>query len=358
MAILPLKLNKETSEVQADILLDVAKKNWISVLGESSIKILLLFNAQHRGGDAILGDYSFISEKTGLARASVSKGLSELEAFGFIVFVRIINKKTKLYNLNQNICYLSERWVLFFKNKNYKKFCVDMLLGVDIDNSVFDKMQLDFNNSTDDNIKGTLGRLLMLFIQKSGFTIEDLLEEERTEMEEDILFPGGFGFGIEGEDDNWQSILTPEEKKCDGLMKIAECYVEFVGYPTRKDIDLMKEAYALCYPFEVKNAIKTIKMHPKYGERFTSFAYIIGRLRSGVYGTREKNKAKVDFKAENKKNIKKANNQTNMGFKTVELSRTEIIDKLKNEAVSVNDIENEENMSFEEQAFDFGLFKK
>lgn len=357
MAVLPLKVNKETSDVRKDILLDVANKNWLSVLGDNAIKILVQFNAQHSRGEALLGDYDFISEKIGKARGSVSAGISELEAFGFLIIRKIINKKTKLYEINYDICPLSKRWVEFFKNNDYKKFCINLLLDKPIDNSIIDKMQLDVVNSNDTDVEKTLGRLLYLFVERKGFTIEDLLEEERTRMQED-LFPNGFGFGMgQVETDNWQSILTDEEKKDKELMKVVTHYVSLVDYPTKKDIELMKKALVFCYAYQIKNVITHTKNHPKYGASFKSFQYIYNQTVNGQCGTRKNNKAKQKFTDAREIQKRKVNNQTDMGFKRSGLTRVELIERLEEAALETPSVNVGTGSNIEEEAFDFSKLR-
>lgn len=357
MAIVPLKVNKETSDVSKDIILAVVNKNWLSILGDNAIKILIQFSAQHSRGEALLGDYDFISEKIGKSRGSVSAGISELEAFGFLNIKKIINKKTKLYEINYDICPLSEKWVRFFGNSEYKKFCINLLLKKPIENSVIDKMQLVVVNSNDADIESTLGRLLYLFVERNGFTIDDLLEEERTKMQED-LFPNGFGFGGgDSETGNWQSVLTDEEKKDKELMKVVTHYVSLVDYPTRKDIELMKKAIVFCYAYQIKNVITHTKNHPKYGASFKSFQYIYNQTINGQCGTRKNNNAKQKFAEMKNTQGRKKNNQTDMGFKRSGISRVELVERLNEAALNTSTVDESTNGNIEEEAFDFSKLR-
>lgn len=356
MAVLPLQLNKETSAFKEDILLDVANKNWLSVLSGSSLKILTLFSAQHKGGEAVLGDYSLIGKRTGLAKGSVSSGLTELEAFGFIYSNKVINKKTKVYELNRNISALSEDWVNILENVKYKKFCIETLLGKKMNNTVIEEMQLVVVNSNEARIEKTLGRLLFLFVEKRGFTIEDLLEEERTKMQED-LFPEGFGFGTQGiKTENWQDILTDEEKRNKNLMETLEHYVSLVNYPTREDVDLIKKAMVVVFPYQIRIGITNAKNHARYGENFKTFKYIYNNVMNGRYGTRKNCNAKNKFSDNNNKGKRKPNNQTDFGFKTLPKSRQEIIDAL--DGVQLDETSNSSlGQNLDEEAFDFNILR-
>lgn len=356
MTMSPLKENKETSSLKADFLLNVADMRWVGILSESAINILWIFHRKHMRGEALLGKYSEISYETTLSKGSISKGLDELEAFGFIKNVRKCGK-TKVYELGNNIMPLNDDWRKFFKVKEYKEFCIDALLNKDIDNKIIDKLNLKFNNSNDEFIKKTLGRVLYFFFEKKGFTIEDLLEEEYLKMKEEFLFQDGFGFSLGTEDcDDWTSILTDEEKNHKELMKIFTHYADKVAYPNRKDIDLMKKAYTFCFPYQIIMGIDSILRHPNRKDKFKSFAYIYKEVKSGRFGgTRAKNTLKTNIEELNAKR-KPINNQTDRGHKNSSLDRTEIIDKMS--SLEVDNIEDILNGKFdvENDSLDFNEF--
>ena len=316
------------------------------------------FNFSHNKGEALLGDYDTISKKIRKARGSVSEGLSELEAFGFLLVRKVINRKTKVYEINFDICPLDEKWINFFGNSDCKKFCINLLLGKNVKNEVFEKMQLIAANSNDVNVEKTLGRLLYLFIERKGFNIDDLLEEERTKMQED-LFPNGFGFGFgETGAESWQEVLTDEEKKDKELMKIIAHYVSLVDYPTRKDVDLMKKALVFCYPYQIKNVITHTKNHPRYGASFKSFQYIYKQTINGQCGTRKNNKAKQKFTDVREVQNHKINNQTDMGFKRSGMSRVDLIEQLNKSSTNVTDNDVRQAEGLEDEAFDFSKLRR
>lgn len=355
MAVLPLKLNKETSTERTDILLVLTERNWLGILGDNSIRILVLFNSMFCKGETLLGDYDYISKKIGKSRGSVAEGIAELEAFGFLVLKKVINKKTKVYDLNFDVCRLDKKWVDFFGDSNFKKFCLNLLLGKSIKNDIFEKMQLIVANSNSFDVKKTLGRLLYLFAERKGFDIEDLLEEERTMMQED-LFPNGFGFGFgEENSENWQDVLTDEEKKDKELMKVVTHYVALVDYPTRKDIESMKKALTFCYAYQIKNVITHTKNHPRYGANFKSFQYIYNQTINGQCGTRKNNKAKQNVMDVREMSKKRVNNQTDMGFKRSGISRDELVKRLDEASSGNGDFENE--IEGIEEAFDFSKLR-
>ena len=359
MATVPLKLNNEIQQrMEINIIQEVADKNWLSVLGDNALKILVLFSSQYNRGEALLGDYNFISEKIGKARGSIASGMTELEAFGFLLVKRIINKKTKSYKINDDICRLSQRWVDFLSNAEYKKLTINLLIGKEVDNKLIEKMQNIAVNSGNEDIEKTLGRLLYLFVERAGFTIEDLLEEERTRMQED-LFPNGFGFGMgDSSTNNWQDVLTDEEKKDKELMKVLTHYVSMVDYPTRKDVELMKKALVYCYAYQIKNSITSAKTHPRYGESFKSFQYIYNQTINGMFGTRKNNKAKEKFEnTKVKKPSYRTNNQTDMGFKRSGISRTELIERLNEASMEINTTDLSNSTCIEDEAFDFSKLR-
>lgn len=358
MAVLPLKLNKETSSVKADFLLDVIAKSWVYVLSESALKLFMYFYAKHMKGEALLGGYTNISSETSLARGSISKGLDELEAFKLINPVRKCGK-TQVYELNYNVMALSNNWIKFFKVKEYKDFCINAILAKEIDNKLIDKLNLKVVNSKDDFTEKTLGKLMYMFFEKKGFEIDDLLEEEYLKMQEE-LFPGGllgFGFANEPQEEHdWKSILTDEEKNHKELMKIFTHYADKVAYPTRTDIDLMKKAYKYCFPYQIILGIDIVISHPNRKDKFKSFSYIYKEVRAGRFkGTRLKNA----LKDKNTESINKArglNNQIDRGHKNSSLDRVEIIDKMDDMTVdSIEDIKNGA-YDIEKDALDFSDF--
>lgn len=355
MLISPPKFNKETSTERQGILLILTERNWIGILGDNALRLLVLFDSMSYRGEALLGDYDSISKRVGRARGSIAEGISELEAFGFLVVRKIINKKTKVYELNLDICLLDEKWINFFSNTKYKKFCINLLLGKKIKNEVIEQMNLVVANDNSHDVRKTLGRLMYLFVERKGFTIEDLLEEERTKMQED-LFPNGFGFSFgETNSESWQDILTDEEKKDKELFKVASHYTSLVDYPTRRDIDLMKKALTFCYAYQIKHVITNTKNHPKYGASFKSFQYIYNQTINGQCGTRKNNQAKKNIVDIRENGRKKPNNQTDMGFKRSGLSRTEVIqvlDEASNNDIDINSINGVE------EAFDFSKLRR
>lgn len=356
MAVLPLKLNKETSSTKADFLLDVIAKSWVYVLSESALKLFMYFYAKHMKGEALLGGYTNISLETSLARGSISKGLDELEAFGLINPVRKCGK-TQVYELNYNVMALSNNWIKFFKVKEYKEFCINAILAKEIDNKLIDKLNLKVVNSKDDFTEKTLGKLMYMFFEKKGFTIDDLLEEEYLKMAEE-LFPAGFGFGFANEpqeEDDWKSILTDEEKNHKELMKIFTHYADKVAYPTRTDIDLMKKAYKYCFPYQIITGIDIVLRHPNRIEKFKSFSYIYKEVRAGRFGTRLKNNLK-DKNTESGNKKTQVNNQIDRGHKNSSLDRVEIIGKMDDMSVdSIEDIING-GYDIENDALDFSDF--
>lgn len=353
MTKLPLKTKKEISYTKTDFVDILNEKRWVGILNQSAINILLVFLNKHNKGEALLGRYSELEERAFLSRSSISSGLEELEAFGFIKYVRKCGK-TKVYELNENVMPLSDDWRKFLHKKEYREFCIDALLGKDIDNKIIDKLNLKFTNSKDDFIKKTLGRVLYFFFEKKGFTIEDLLEEEYLKMQE-FLFEDGFGFGTETNDD-WTSILTDEEKNHKELMKIFTHYADKVAYPTRKDIDLMKKAYTFCFPYQIILGIDSILRHPNRKDKFKSFSYIYKEVKAGRFGgTRAKNTLKTNIEELNSKR-KPVNNQIDRGHKNSSLDRVEIIDKMS--GLEVDNIEDILNGDFdiEKDSLDFNDF--
>ncbi|MGU8833488.1 hypothetical protein ACSW8S_19265 (plasmid) [Clostridium perfringens] len=348
MAVFPLDVANRDSvkNEEQDVFLNLIQKNWIKVLNESAVKILIYYTYKKKEGQTLMGNYNQIMTDVGLSKGGVSSGILELEAFGFL---RVLSTRrtTKIYDLNDRVLYLNDNWIKFLSTKTNKAFCLDALAGKDIKFEIIEKMQCLLANSREEYLNRTLKRLLFLFTEKKGFTINDLLEEELTKMEEEILFASHFGFGDQSDNndiENWESILTDEEKSDKKLMEIVRHYVAVVNFPTRADINYIKKAMEKCYPYQIKIGITASKAHPKYGHKFNTFGYIYRSIIEGRYGTREKNNLKQDFAKEKKRN--KATNQTDKGFKNVNKSRNELNEYLDRQCSNSSD-----------EAFDFGSLR-
>lgn len=313
------KLNNNENNDIFSILLDTG---WIKILSESAIKILIYFSYQLKKGQSLVASYDDITNNTDLSRSSIRSGLSELEAFGFIVHIKTMSNKKKIYDLCFNVIKLNENWTKFFKDKLFKEVTINFLLGNENTEVKLKKIR-DMLQTNEDSFNQSALRKLIFLSTKSNFTIKELLLEEKIKMEDDCLFTAE-ELGLVDKDYDWQDILSNEEKNNKFLMDILEHYVLHVNFPTRKDIDLIKKAYEICYPYQIKNAITSIKNHPKFGAKFTNFNYIYQQLINGRFQTRTKNNLKKDFKTEAQNN-KKPNNQTDIGFKTSSQSREDII---------------------------------
>lgn len=304
--------------IQGNLSYILFKSNWIKVLSESAMKILMYFDYCELTGERLINNYKNIMASTCLSKSSVSSGLQELESF-FILNILQNTGKIKIYLINRNLYVLTERLVEFLKNSSYKKIILKFLNDDTITETEKNKIEKIIKNKENSIEKVIFNNILFLKNNNNDLNFYKILGEGSF-MEE--IFFSEEDLNLDSKT-NWQSILLDEEKNNTKIMDIVNYFADIVGNPTRDDIDLIKSAYDKCYPFQIKNAILITKKNKDQGGKFNRFSYIYKRLINGMYGTREKNNAKKDFAKEKK------NNQANLGFNKSNRSRKEMIELMR-----------------------------
>lgn len=312
--------NEVKSSTNPNVLIGLAKKGWLPVLSDSAIKILIYFSDLQECNMELVARYDVIIDKTGLGRSSVSVGLKELTAFAFINEKKKYGK-TIVYEMTKVVPCLTNEWIRCLTDKEYKSTLIDILLNAKVSQSSLEKVSVRAINDRNEaarNVRVAIEN----YLSNRKVTTKMLFDKEMFDMADEIMYTSDWGFGDPV--DNTQrdeSILSEADRKDKALMEIIEVFEMFVGPITLKDVTAIKKARTVCYPSQIKSAIRRVS--DKQGAKFKSMNYILPQLLKGVYGKKQPKKDK-NAEVKNSANRPK-NNQTDFGHKMSNLDRKEKI---------------------------------